>query len=231
MVCFVDTKKKAVTSCLRIDSLDEVKDRKSELLFIKDQVFLLTASYTRDPTSSSMTYLTIYRVDLASSRVDFVNIIDGYQLGLDYDLLISDFDVMKNGSIVIHDLSKYQLLTIEYTLANEVKLVGKPWIYGSQGVEIEVTDVNTILVATKTYVEEWSLAMKARVYRYELEKSDNEVTGLGVSAYGVVVQTSRNMLYVYQRIMSTANYILGTLPSQNNAFLVSPYSNVIYTFS
>ncbi len=168
MVCFVDTRKKTGMNCLRIDSLDEVKDRKSQLLFANDQVFLLTASYTRDPVSSAMTYLTIYRVDLASSRVDFVNIIDGYQLGLDYQLLISDFDVMRNANIIIHDLTKYQLLIVEYTLANEVKLVGKPWVYGSQGVEIEVTDVNTVLVATKAYVEEWSLAMHARVFRYEL---------------------------------------------------------------
>jgi hypothetical protein len=30
-----------------------------------------------------MTYLTIYHVDVDQMFVDFVNIIDGYQLGLD----------------------------------------------------------------------------------------------------------------------------------------------------
>ena len=115
-----------------------------------------------------MTYLTIYHVDSSKSLIDFVNIIDGHQLDLDYDIIISDFDVLKNGTILVHDMGKSQLLFVEYTLANEVQLLGKPWVYGSEGGEIEVTDVNTVLVATRTYVEEYDLTGGFRVTRYEL---------------------------------------------------------------
>lgn len=57
-----------------------------------------------------MTYLTLYHIDLVSSRVDFVNIIDGHQLNLDYELKISDFDILPNGNLIIHDMAKSQLL-------------------------------------------------------------------------------------------------------------------------
>ena len=103
-------------------------------------------------------------------------------------------------------------------------------MYGSQGVEIEVTGVNTILIATRTYVEEWDLSIKMKVFRYELDITDNEVISLSVSPYSVVVETSRNTLYIYQRIMSPLNYVLGTLTVQNKDYLLSPYSNVLYIF-
>ncbi len=133
----------------------------------------MTASYSREQNSQDMTYLTIYRVIVQTGSVQFVNIIDGYQLGLDYQIIISDFDILSNGNIVIHDLVKSQVLFVEYTLSNQLQLVGKPWVYGSQGVEIEVTGINTILIATRTYVEEWDLTLKMRVFRYQLEKTDN----------------------------------------------------------
>ncbi len=80
--------------------------------------------------------MTIYRVDLENNSIEFANIIDGYQLGLDYEITISDFDILKNGNIVIHDIKRSQLLFVEYKLSNEISLIGKPWVYGSQGSEI-----------------------------------------------------------------------------------------------
>jgi hypothetical protein len=71
---------------------------------------------------------------------------------LGYDLVISDFDVLKNGTILIHDVAKSQLLSVDYTLDNQISLIGTPWVYGSEGVEIEVTNLNTVLIATKSYV-------------------------------------------------------------------------------
>lgn len=213
---------------MRIDSLNQVKDRKSEILYLGQEIFLLTASYSRE--TQAMTYLTIYRVSLSTKSIQFVNIIDGYQLGLDYDIVISDFDVMSNGNIVVHDISKHQLLFIQYTLSNQIQLVGKPWVYGSQGVEIQISSVNTVLVATKTYVEEFDLSLKMRVFRYQLDKTDNEVINLAVNPYAVIVETSRNTIYSYQRIMSPLNYMLGTIVVSNKDYLLSPYSNVVYIF-
>lgn len=37
-------------------------------------------------------------------------------------------------------------------------------------------------------------------------------------------------VYVYQRIMSPANYILGAMKMSAKNFLLSPYSNILYTF-
>ena len=65
-----------------------------------------------------MTYLTIYHVDISSDYLDFVNIIDGYQLGLGYDIVISDFDVTQNGNILISDIKKSQILIVQYKLPN-----------------------------------------------------------------------------------------------------------------
>ena len=81
-----------------------------------------------------MTYLTIYRVDLAKKTLNFANIIDGSQLNLDYELIMSDFDVLNNGTILIHDVAKSQILFVDYTLDDQVKLIGSPWVYGSEGV-------------------------------------------------------------------------------------------------
>ncbi len=50
-----------------------------------------------------------------------------------------------------------------------------------------------------------------RVFRYELEKGDIEVIDIGVSTYGVIVETSKGQLNIYQRIMSPVNYLLGTI--------------------
>ena len=134
LLCFIDTDKKSLSNCLSIDSLNQVKDRKNEVLHLKDQVYLLSGSYSRDRTSTDMTYLTIYRVDLVTKSLDFANIIDGYQLDLKYDIMISDFDILKDGTILIHDIAKSQLLFVQYTLANEISLIGQPWVYGSAGV-------------------------------------------------------------------------------------------------
>lgn len=65
-----------------------------------------------------MSYLTIYRIDPVQGTVEFVNIIDGYQLGLNYEIVISDFDVTPGGKIYIHDLVKSQVLFVKYTKAN-----------------------------------------------------------------------------------------------------------------
>ena len=58
---------------------------------ISGQTFLITGTYSRDSKSKDLTYLTIYHIDV--DYIDFVNIIDGYQIGLDKDILISDFDI------------------------------------------------------------------------------------------------------------------------------------------
>lgn len=104
-------------------------------------------------------------------------------------------------------------------------------MHGSEVTEIAVSDVDTLLVATKTHVEEWDLDLQAQVFRYELPKTDNDVTSISVSTYTVVVSTSRNTIYTYQRIMSPANYILGTAAVSSNKYLLSPYSNILYTFN
>lgn len=148
-----------------------------------------------------------------------------------YDIVISDFDVLKNGTILIHDVAKSQLLSVDYTLDNQISLIGTPWVYGSEGVEIEVTNLNTVLIATKSYVEEWDLTLKRKVFRYELQKGDNNVMGIGANSYGVIVETDRNYLYVYQRIMGTVNYMLGSVYVGNKDYLISPYANVFYVFN
>lgn len=100
-----------------------------------------------------MTYLTIYHIDAAKGTVEFANIIDGYQLGLDYELVISDFDVTPGGRIYIHDLVKSQVLFVKYTKANEIVLLDK-WVYGSQGTTIKVSSsANSILIATTSHIE------------------------------------------------------------------------------
>ena len=196
-----------------------------------NQVYLLSGSYSRDKTSTNMTYLTIYRVDSEKKSLSFVNIIDGSQLNLGYDITISDFDVLKNGTILIHDVAKTQILSVDYSFDNQVSLIGAPWVYGSEGVEIEVTNLNTVLIATKSYVEEWDLTLKRKVFRYELEKGDNNVVGIGANTYGVIVETDRKFLYVYQRIMGTVNYMLGSVYVGNKDYLISPYANVFYVFN
>lgn len=98
-----------------------------------------------------MSYLTIYRIDPVQGTVEFVNIIDGYQLGLNYEIVISDFDVTPGGKIYIHDLVKSQVLFVKYTKANEITLLDK-WTYGSTGIAIKVTSINTILIATKSHI-------------------------------------------------------------------------------
>ncbi len=65
-------------------------------------------------------------------------------------------------------MSKSQILSVDYTFDNQVSLTGTPWVYGSEGVEIEVTNLNTVMIATKSYVEEWDLTLKRKVFRYEL---------------------------------------------------------------
>jgi len=153
LMCFISTKEKKIKSCLQIDSLNDVKDRKSEIMALGDETFLVTGSYARSKDSVDMTYLTIYHIDPVKGSLDFVNIIDGYQLGFDYDLIISDFEVKLDGKIYIHDMKKSQVLTVKYTKTNEIRLLEQPWVYGSEGVEIQVSNLNTILIATKTYVE------------------------------------------------------------------------------
>jgi len=152
-MCYISTKDKKVKSCLQIDSLNDVKDRKSEILALGDETFLVTASYSRNKDSGEMSYLTIYRIDNEKGTIEFSNIIDGYQLGFDYNLVISDFEVKLGGKIYIHDMAKSQILVVKYTKTNEVLLAEKPWVYGSEGVEIQVSNLNTILIATKTHVE------------------------------------------------------------------------------
>lgn len=152
-MCYISTKDKKIKSCLQIDSLNDVKDRKSEILALGDETFLVTASYSRNKDSGEMSYLTIYRIDNEKGTIEFSNIIDGYQLGFDYDLVISDFEVKLGGKIYIHDMAKSQILVVKYTKTNEVLLAEKPWVYGSEGVEIQVSNLNTILIATKTHVE------------------------------------------------------------------------------
>lgn len=117
-MCLISTKDKKIKSCLQIDSLNDVKDRKSEILVLNDEIFLVTGSYSRSKDSSDMTYLTIYHIDPVKGTIDFSNIIDGYQLGFDYDLVISDFEVKLGGKIYIHDMAKSQILTVKYTRTN-----------------------------------------------------------------------------------------------------------------
>lgn len=99
---------------------------------LNGQVYLLTGTYSRD-YSGSMTYITIYRIDVEKNIISFANIIDGYQIGLNYDITISDFDVLSNGSILINDIARLQLLTVQYTLSNEILLVSQPWVYNLHG--------------------------------------------------------------------------------------------------
>lgn len=149
---FINTFNKTITKTLTSDALDFYEDRKSEVLVMGKKTFLLTGGYSRDRNSQNLTYISIYVINSQHRTMDFVNIIDGWQLGLDSDIMISDFDVLKNSTIVVHDLSKSQLILVEYTLSNQVSRVGEPWIYGSEGVEIEVTTTNTVLIANKKYV-------------------------------------------------------------------------------
>lgn len=130
-MCYISTKDKKIKSCLQIDSLNDVKDRKSEILGVGDETFLVTASYSRTKDSGDMSYLTIYRIDREKGTIEFSNIIDGYQLGFDYDLVISDFEVKLGGKIYIHDMAKSQVLVVKYTKTNKVLLVEEPWVYGS----------------------------------------------------------------------------------------------------
>lgn len=51
---------------------------------------------------------------------------------------------------------------------------------------------------------------------------------LAVNPYAVIVETSTNALYTYQRIMSPLNYMLGALVVSNKNYLLSPYSNILY---
>ena len=115
-------------------------------------MYLATASYARTKDSTEMSYLTIYHIDTVKGSIQFVNIIDGYQLGLDYEIVISDFQVKLGGKIYIHDMTKSQILTVKYTKDNQVSLVQKPWVYGSEGVEFQISNVNTVLIATGSYV-------------------------------------------------------------------------------
>lgn len=87
------------------------------------------------------------------------------------------------------------------------------------------------MIATKTYVEEWDLASRFRVFRYELEKGDNEIVDLAVNTYGVVVETIQKQLYVYQRIMSPSNYLVAVVDVNNKDYLMSPYANALYVFN
>lgn len=108
-----------------------MSDRKSEVMVKGSQVYLLSGSYSRDKSSTDITYLTIYRVDSGKKSLSFDNIIDGSVLNLGYDIIMSDFDVLKNGTILIHDVAKSQILSVDYTLDNQVLLIGAPWVYGS----------------------------------------------------------------------------------------------------
>lgn len=96
-----------------------------------------------------MTYLTIYHI--AQDYIDFVNIIDGPQLNLDHEILISDFDVSTDGAILVNDLRKNQIHFVQYSLPNEIKKV-HTWTPNHPIYEIEITGANTILIATGTYV-------------------------------------------------------------------------------
>lgn len=55
-----------------------------------------------------------------------MNIIDGYQLGLDHDILISDFDITNDGTILVNDLKSNQIHFVKYSLPNEIVKV-KTW--------------------------------------------------------------------------------------------------------
>lgn len=65
-----------------------------------------------------MTYLTLYHVDVENTFIDFVNIIDGYQLGLGHDITVSDFEIGLDSRIIIHDVKGSQVLFVKYTLPN-----------------------------------------------------------------------------------------------------------------
>jgi hypothetical protein len=68
-----------------------------------------------------MTYLTIYHV--SQDYIDFVNIIDGYQLGLNHDILISDFDITLDGMIIVNDMRLNQIHWVKYSLPNQITKV------------------------------------------------------------------------------------------------------------
>lgn len=68
-LCFISTKDKKVKSCLQLDSLNDVKDRKSEIFALGDEMYLATASYARTKDSTEMSYLTIYHIDTVKGSI------------------------------------------------------------------------------------------------------------------------------------------------------------------
>ena len=130
--------------CIEIDSLSQVHERKSEILYVGKNEFLITSTYSYDQNTSDLTYLTIYSI--TEGRIDFVNIIDSYQLGLDKDIVISDFDITKNGQIVLNDIISSTIYFVSYELPNTIS-VKKKWNHNTDAYEIEVSNTDTILLA------------------------------------------------------------------------------------
>lgn len=54
---------------------------------------------------------------------------------------------------------------------------------------------------------------------------------MAASDWGLVVETDKHFLNVYQRIFSNVNYLLGSLYVGDKDYLLSPYSNVVYVFN
>ena len=162
LVCYANILKSTIT-CTSVDSLNQVHTRKSETLTIGGEQFLLTATYSRDAKSTDLTYLTIYHID--EDYIDFVNIIDGYQLGLGSDILISDFDITLDGMIVVNDLRKNQLHFVQYSLPNTITKVST-FTADHPVFEFEITEMNIILISSGVYVIEYKLSSMTVMAKY-----------------------------------------------------------------
>jgi hypothetical protein len=67
-----------------------------------------------------MTFVTIYHIN--PDYIDFVNIIDSHQLGLQFTMTVNDLDITKDGLILISDSTSTNIIIAEYVLPNNIRL-------------------------------------------------------------------------------------------------------------